>query len=146
MMTLFARLALGGALLLGALVAGDAATAPGRSAPIDELSYAWNCDGTLWGFRASRLPDGRVGLAYARVQAGAPRNPGLYQWTEPTSLGGRVERQEDLAITCLAGKLWVFARLTGPSDGTGQLYERHAYPEDAANGTDQGWGAWYHWR
>ena len=141
-----ARLALGGALVTGALLVGGAGTPAGQPGATHEPAYAWNCDGTWWAFRVAPLPDGSVGVAYARVPVGAQREPGRYQWSTPVGLGGKVASQDDLGITCLAGKVWIFAHFSAPADGTAQLYERHAIPDDAATGVGQGWLDWYHWR
>ena len=145
-LVLAARLALGGALLVGALLVGSAGAPADEPGTSPDQAYAWNCDGTSWSYRAAPLPNGTVGISYASVPPGAPQNPRLYRWSDPLSLGGRVTSPDDLSMTCLAGRVWVFARFSTPVDGTAQLYERHAYPEDAANDVGNGWEDWYHWR
>src|SRR5262249_12013540 len=129
-----------------ALLVGGAGSPAGEPGTVDDRAYAWNCDGTWWAFRAAPLPDGSVGVAFARVPVGAPREPGRYDWSPPTSLGGKVASQGDLTIACLASRVWIFAKFVAPVDGTAQLYERHANPEDVANGSGEGWTDWYHWR
>lgn len=146
MALLLARLALGGALILGALATADVGPTEGGTTTPDERAYAWNCDATWWAFRVAPLSDGSVGVAYAHVPVGAAREAWRYQWSEPASLGGRVASQGDLDVSCLAGKVWVFAHFSAPVDGTAQLYERHAIPDDVATGSGQGWVDWYHWR
>lgn len=110
-----------------------------------DQATTYNCDGTDWAFRATRLPSGSVGFAYGYAPVGG--NRALIAWQSPVDIGGVTASVGDISTACIVGKVWVFARFTTPVDGTARLYERHGFPGDLANGYGGGFtDGWYHWR
>lgn len=110
-----------------------------------EQATVYNCDGGSWAFRASRMADGSVGVAYGYAPIGG--NRAAIAWQSDVSIGGATASVSDISAACIVGKVWIFARFTNPVDGTARLYERHGFPDDLANGYGGGYSDWwYHWR
>ncbi len=109
-----------------------------------DQATVYNCDGTSWAFRATRLASGAVGLAYAYAPPGSNRATLVY--SAPVNIGGTTASSGDISMACIIGKVWVFARMTAPVDGTARLYERHGYSDDLASGVPAFTDGWYHWR